>query len=213
MKAEPEATFTESSTGRPPCASATKTGAQTRTVINGWAYADYDAMARIAGALGNPSDQTTYQGYADALKTAMNSYLVDANGLYVDGLHSDDSQYANTSQHANMFPLALGMVPAENRDAVIAEIKRQQMNVGMVTLPWLIRAVGEADEGEYLIELFTNEDWLGWAQCLADGATATWESWYSDSTTDESMSHAWGASGLERLSPLHSRHQTDAAAV
>jgi alpha-L-rhamnosidase len=96
-----------------------------------------------------------------------------------------------------MFPLALGIVPHERKSAVISKVKERRMNVGMVTVMWLIRALGEADQGPHLIELLTNSDWHGWASCLSRGATATWESWNSDVISGESQSHAWGAAGLE----------------
>jgi alpha-L-rhamnosidase len=114
----------------------------------------------------------------------------------VDGLDEEGKRSTHVSQHANMFPLALGIVPNDHTQKVIDEVKKQKMSVGMVTLPWLIRAIGQADEGEHLIDLFTKQDWLGWARCLSLGATATWESWNAD-TQGQSMSHAWGASGLE----------------
>ena len=59
----------------------------------------------------------------------------------------------------------------------------------------LIRALGEADEGEHLIGLLTDDTAYGWARCLARGATTTWESWTSD-VDGGSQSHGWGAAGL-----------------
>ncbi|MEO6567282.1 MAG: alpha-L-rhamnosidase C-terminal domain-containing protein [Opitutaceae bacterium] len=70
------------------------------------------------------------------------------------------------------------------------------MSVGMVTVMFLVRGLGEAGEGEHLVELFTNAEWPGWAQTLALGGTATWESWIAN-TDGNSQSHAWGAAGLE----------------
>jgi alpha-L-rhamnosidase len=115
--------------------------------------------------------------------------------LYIDGLNAAKAQSAHVSQHANMFPLALHIVPDANRDAVKAKVKELKMSVGMVTVMWLVRALGEADEGAHLIDLFTNPEWYGWAQTLARGGTATWETWTSD-TDGQSESHAWGAAGL-----------------
>jgi alpha-L-rhamnosidase len=57
----------------------------------------------------------------------------------------------------------------------------------------LIRALGEADQGEHLLDLYTNAEWDGWARCLAQGATCTWESWEGGGL---SQSHGWGAIGL-----------------
>ncbi len=168
-----------------------------RTVINGRAYADHLAFAEIAGALGNTADRDLSLARAEALARAINARLLAPSGVYIDGLAADGAPSAHASQHANVFPLALGLVPEARRAGVVAHVKAGRMSVGMVVLPWLIRAVGEAGEGGHLLDLFTREDWLGWARTLARGGTATWESWYSDTATDESMSHAWGAAGLE----------------
>ncbi|MFT3992365.1 MAG: family 78 glycoside hydrolase catalytic domain [Luteolibacter sp.] len=167
-----------------------------RTVINGWGYAGYDILAKIAGQLGNAADQQEFRSRADTLKTAFNTKLIGPDNLYRDGLRADGTLSSHASQHANMFPLALGIVPEANRSSVIDEVKKQRMSVGMVTVRWLVLALGEARQGAHLIDLFTNPEWNGWAQTLSKGATATWESWDAD-TTGQSMSHAWGAIGLE----------------
>ena len=141
------------------------------------AYADYQVLAQVAEVLGESKDCGKYRKWAEKLATAMNDELTKSSGVYVDGLSGSGKQSAHVSQHANMMPLALGMVPEENQAAVLDEVKKQKISVGMVTMPWLIRAIGESGAGEHLVELFTNEEWDGWAQCLAKGATSTWESW------------------------------------
>jgi alpha-L-rhamnosidase len=115
--------------------------------------------------------------------------------VYIDGLYADQSQSQHVSQHANMFPMAMGIVPEANIEAVIEAIKDRHMNVGMVTVRWLPEAIGQADQGPHLVELYTNPDWDGWAKTITLGATATWESWDA-LTTGQSMSHPWGAAGL-----------------
>lgn len=167
-----------------------------RTVINHWAYADFDVMSRIAAATGNAADRDLYRTRANELKTAINAKLLNADGVYHDGLLADEKPSEHVSQHANMFPLALGIVPDAQRASVIAKVKDLKMSVGMVTVLFLVRGIGEAGEGEHLIELFTNPEWHGWARTLALGGTATWESWISN-TDGNSQSHAWGAAGLE----------------
>lgn len=168
-----------------------------RTVINEWAYADLDVMSRIAATVGNTADRDLYRSRAAELKTAINARLLSADGVYIDGLYADEKPSTHVSQHANMFPLALGLVPAAQRASVVAKVKELKMSVGMVTVLFLVRGIGEADEGEHLIEMFTNADWpAGWAQNLKLGATATWESWISN-TDGNSQSHGWGAAGLD----------------
>jgi alpha-L-rhamnosidase len=170
--------------------------AEARTVINAYAYVDNELLEKIAAELGETTDCAHYRTLADGLKTAINERLLNADGVYVDGLDATGAQSGHVSQHANMFPLALGIVPAEKRAGVLAKVKELKMSVGMVTVWWLIQALGEMEEGEQLLELYTNAAWDGWAKNLAQGATSTWESWDADRGEELSLSHPWGAVGL-----------------
>lgn len=170
--------------------------AATRTVINGWAKADYDALARIAKVLGDAEAEAEYQRKSQSLGRAINASLLTEAGIYCDGLDSEGKRSPHCSQHASAFPLALGLVPPDQRATVVRHVRQQGMSMGMVTVAWLIRAIGEAGEGPHLVDLYTNPNRPGWACCLARGATATWESWDADET-GQSQSHAWGAAGLE----------------
>ncbi len=169
--------------------------AEARTVISAYAYLDYDIISRIAGVVGNEADQKLYQGKAEAMRQAINTRLLNSEGVYIDGLMADKSQSAHVSQHANMFPLAMGIVPDAHKEKVIQAVKDRKMNVGMVTLKWLPEALGRAEQGSHLVELYTNPEWDGWAQTLARGGTATWEAWDAEETR-QSMSHPWGVVGL-----------------
>jgi alpha-L-rhamnosidase len=170
--------------------------AVSRTVINAYAYADYDIMAKIAAVLGETAEQQTYHNRAEALKAAINRHLLTADGIYCDGLLADGTQSSHASQQANSFLLALGIVPPERRATVLQHIQSLKMRVGMPTVFWLIRAVGQSGAGEHLLDLYTRADWDGWAKNIAQGATCTWESWDADSGDELSMSHPWGAIGL-----------------
>jgi alpha-L-rhamnosidase len=168
-----------------------------RAVINHWAVADFEVMSKIAAAVGNTADSELYRTRAEDLKKAINTKLLNAEGIYIDGLANDGAPSSHASQHANMFPLALGFVPEAQRASVSAKVKDMKMSVGMVTVLFLVRAIGEIGDGEHLIEMFTNADWpAGWANSMKRGATITWETWNSD-TDGTSQSHAWGAAGLD----------------
>jgi alpha-L-rhamnosidase len=187
---------------------------ESRTVIDVYAYIDFEIISKIAEVLGNAADRDTYQAKAQDLKNAINSRLLNSSGVYIDGLNANLSQSSHVSQHANMFPMAMGIVPTANLDAVIAAIKDRHMSVGMVTVRWLPEALGRADQGPHLIDLYTNTEWDGWARTIALGGTATWESWYA-LTTGQSMSHPWGAAGLLGIEqyilgvqPLTPQHET-----
>ncbi len=169
--------------------------AESRTVIDAYAYTDFVTIAKIAEVLDSTADQTKYHQKALDMKKAMNNKLINAQGVYIDGLKSNQTQSTHVSQHANMFPLAMGIAPEENLDSIVKVIKDKKMSVGMVTLRWLPEAIGTADEGPHLINLYTNSDWDGWAKIISLGGTATWESWDAN-TNDLSLSHPWGAVGL-----------------
>jgi len=187
---------------------------QARTVINAYAWLDLELMARIARLLERPGEAQSYAQQAEALKTAINTRLVTAEGLYSDGIRRDGTLSSHLSQQANMMPLAFGLVPESRSKAVLEHVKSLRMSCGMVTVRWLLEAIARCEDGEHLVELFTNETWDGWAKSLARGATCTWESWNAIDGT-ESLSHAWGAIGVlayarhilgvEPLEPQHAR--------
>ncbi|MFD1256863.1 family 78 glycoside hydrolase catalytic domain [Mucilaginibacter terrae] len=170
-------------------------GTESRTVIDALAYIDYDIMAKIAAVLGNAPDKEIYNTYASDIKKAMNVKLLNTDGVYIDGLMTDLSQSKHISQQANMYAYATGIVPNENRNTVFAGIKERKMASGMVTLRYLPEAIGQAGDGEHLIDLYTNTTWDGWAKTVAKGGTMTWEAWDAD-VANESLSHPWGAIGL-----------------
>lgn len=168
---------------------------ESRTVIDALAYIDYDVMASVAAVVGNTADQKTYSTYADAMKQAMNAKLLNADGVYIDGLKTDLTQSTHVSQQANMYAYATGIVPEANKKAVFNAVKERKMASGMVTLRYLPEAIGVANDGEHMINLYTNKDWDGWAKTISKGGTMTWEAWDADEA-NESLSHPWGAIGL-----------------
>jgi alpha-L-rhamnosidase len=166
------------------------------TVMNGWAWEDYDVVSRVANELGYTADGSTYRAMADALQTAMNARLLNASGVYIDGLESNGSQSTHASQHANAFPLALGIVPAAQQASVASLVVSSNMSVSALGILQLVRALGEANQGPALLNIYTNANQYGWARILALGGTATWESWTAN-TDGNSQSHGWGVVGLD----------------
>jgi alpha-L-rhamnosidase len=186
---------------------------ESRTVVDAYAYVDFDIISRIATVLGNAFDRDAYRAKAQDMKTAINTRLLNAQGVYVDGLNADQSPSTHVSQHANMFPMAMGIVPPANVASVVEAIKERRMSCGMVTVRWLPEAIGQADEGPHLIDLYTNTNWDGWAKTIVLGGTATWESWDA-LTSGQSLSHPWGTVGLLGIEeyilgirPLKAQHE------
>jgi len=166
------------------------------TVINGWAWEDYYVMARMANELGNMADYNLYLGMANAIQAAINTNLINSAGVYIDGLEPDGTQSTHASQHANAFPLSLNLVPPAQQAGVIALVESLGMSVSALGILQLERALGEANQGPQLLNLYTNANQYGWAQILSFGGSATWESWTAN-TDGNSESHGWGAVGID----------------
>ncbi len=166
-----------------------------RTVINAYAYSNYDILSKIAGVVDKPLIREVYDARAKNIKQAINSYLSNDEGLYVDGLKNGIEKSENSSQHANAVTLAMGIAPEEHVGHLADYIKSKKMRMGMVTVRWLPEAIGEAGDGAHLLDLYTRKDWDGWANIISKGATMTWESWDA-LETKQSLSHPWGAAGL-----------------
>ena len=171
---------------------------EARTVINAYAYADFIVIAKIADVTGNKEDAILFNKKAEAIKSAFNKKFINAQGIYADGLLADGTLSMHVSQHSNMFPLALGMVPQANLKAVVDAVKQRKMSAGMVTVRFLTEALGENGEAAHLLELYTNPEWDGWAQTISKGGTATWEAWDA-LETNQSMCHPWGTAGLSGI--------------
>jgi alpha-L-rhamnosidase len=166
------------------------------TVINAWAWEDYDIASRIAQELGNTTDCNTYRAMANALQIAINTNLLNASGVYVDGLTNGTQPSGHASQHANAFPLSLDIVPAAQQAKVVSLVVSSNMSVSALGILQVVRALGEANQGPALLNLYTNASNYGWARILSLGGTATWESWTAN-TDGNSESHGWGAVGLD----------------
>jgi alpha-L-rhamnosidase len=179
-----------------------------RTVVNCYAYADCAILAKIANELGKTGEAIRYRAQAQELNQVIHYQLLITTvhrsptgirywqSVYADGLAQDGTPSQHASQQANMITLALGIVPETAHEGVLEHVKELKLSCGMVTVYWLLKALGKNGQGEHLLELLTNAEWDGWAKTLANGATCTWESWDADLGGNLSQSHPWGAVAL-----------------
>ena len=80
------------------------------TVVNAFHYHALVTMDRIADACGHEADARAYRKEAEEFSKVFNDLLlIPSQGVYRDGVGSDHS-----SLHANLYPLAFGLVPAEH---------------------------------------------------------------------------------------------------
>ena len=160
------------------------------TVVNAFHYRSLVLMDRIARSLGRENDASTFRKHADNVRRLINDRLFHVDtGVYVDGEDTDHS-----SIHANMFPLAFGLVP-ENRIKTVADfIKSRGMACSVYGAQYLLDGLYRAGEADYALSLLTSTGERGWAHMIYDvGSTISLEAWDDRFKPNQDWNHAWGA--------------------
>ncbi|MGM0621786.1 MAG: alpha-L-rhamnosidase C-terminal domain-containing protein [Bacteroidota bacterium] len=177
------------------------------TVVNAFHYKALVAMAEMSEAIGKQAESTQFKRRATNVQSAFNKAFYNIEtGIYVDGIDSSHS-----SLHANMFPLAFGLVKKENKPQVIDYIKSKGMACGVYGANYLLEALFNEKETEYALSLLTSDSDRSWQNMLRVGSTITTEAWDNRYKSNNGWSHAWSASpahiiprkimGIEPLTP------------
>lgn len=178
------------------------------TVVNAFHYRALVLMEKIASALDKTRDAEFFHERAALVKASFNKKLLDrSTGIYVDGEGSSHS-----SIHANMFPLAFGMVPEENIDKVVKFIKSRGMACSPYGAQYLLKALFRTGEEDYALKLLTSTEERSWGHMIYDvGSTMTLEAWDKKYKPNLDWNHAWGSApgniiprklmGIEPLEP------------
>jgi len=181
------------------------------TVVNAFHYRSLVLMAKIAAAAGHPEEVNAYEAEAAKVARAINEKLFDATrGVYVDGEGID-----HASLHANLFPLAFGLVPPERRAGVVKFIESRGMACGPYGSQYLLDGLYDAGEAAYGLSLLTSKSDRSWLNMLKMGSTMTTEAWDVKYKKNLTWNHAWGAApanliprklmGVEPLEPGFAR--------
>ena len=160
------------------------------TVVNAFHFKSLVVMAELAAALGKDEDAADFEARAARALESFNGKLFDAErGLYVDGVGTD-----HASLHANMMPLAFGMVPDEHVGTVVEFIKGKGMGCSVYGAQYLLEALYRANEGDAALELMTATHDRSWLHMLDGvGTTISLEAWDQKYKPNLDWNHAWGA--------------------
>jgi len=161
------------------------------TVVNAFYYRGLVLMSRIATATYHTAEAAFYAAKAEKVKKKFNEDFFDPiSKIYFDGIGS-----RHASIQANMFPLAFGLVPDEYKESVVNYVKSKWMACSVYGANYLMEALYNAEQGDYALELMTNDSDRGWLNMIRAGATMTTEAWdIKYDPHDISWSHAWAAS-------------------
>lgn len=159
------------------------------TVINSFFYENMKIMAEFAQILGKTQEELEFELRAAKAKKAVNEQMFDRErGIYVDGIGTD-----HASLHANMMPLAFGLVPEEYVKSVVNFVKSRGMACSVYGAQFLMDGLYNAGEADYAFELLSSTSERSWYNMIRAGSTITLEAWDLKYKNNLDWNHAWGA--------------------
>ncbi|MFT7234435.1 MAG: alpha-L-rhamnosidase, partial [Cyclobacteriaceae bacterium] len=159
------------------------------TVINSFFYENMKIMAEFAQLLGKTQEVLDFELRAAKAKKAVNEKMFDKErGIYVDGIGTD-----HASLHANMMPLAFGLVPEEHFESVVAHVKSRGMACSVYGSQFLMDGLYNAGEEDYALELLASTAKRSWYNMIREGSTISMEAWDNIYKNNQDWNHAWGA--------------------
>ncbi len=159
------------------------------TVINSFYFRNMEIMAEFARILGKTGEEKEFRERAEKAKKAINEKLLNKNGgFYTDGIGTNHG-----SVHANMLPLAFGIVPEAYKQKVAAYIKTRGMACSVYGAQFLMEAVYNGGDEDYALELMTATHDRSWYNMIKVGSTIAMEAWDMKYKPNSDWNHAWGA--------------------
>jgi hypothetical protein len=159
------------------------------TVLNAYHYEALRLMSLIAGTLGNNADQAHYAAEAQRVKDLINRLMLDTKkGHYKDGIDTD-----HASLHANLMPLAFGIVPQKNTKQISEFVHNKGLVCSVYISQFLLDAIYNANDAAYGLELLTSTTDRSWYNMIRAGSTITLEAWDNKYKPNQDWNHIWGA--------------------
>jgi len=165
------------------------------TVVNAFHLRALKEMSELAEALGKKSEAATFLEQEETAQAAFQQKLFDpVSGLYRDGIGTD-----HASLHANLFPLAFGLVPVDKRSHVAQWLAGRGMAGSVYAAQYLLEGLFENGEDPAALALITAAGDRSWRHMVDSGATITWEAWDQKFKPNQDWNHAWGAAPANLL--------------
>jgi alpha-L-rhamnosidase len=136
-------------------------------------YQNVRILADMSRVLGRKEEEAIYRALAETLEATINQ----------EWLNTVTGHYATGSQTSDILPLAIGVVPQENRKQLIDNIARTisenggKFRVGHVGLPGFMESLVDHGLGEVVYKAVNTTEFPGWGYMISQGATTVWEGW------------------------------------
>ncbi len=165
------------------------------TVVNAFHLRALTLMAELAEAVNQPNDAQEYRQREQRVRRAFVTQLFDSErGLFRDGVGTD-----HCSLHANLFPLAFGLVPVEKQKYIAQWLGQRGMKCSVYAAQYLLEALFDHDEDARAMALITATNDRSWRHMVESGTTITWEAWDQKYKPNQDWNHAWGAAPANLL--------------
>lgn len=171
-------------------------GPEVNTVANAFRYHALRQMARLAEALGMKAEAAGWEKAASGVNAAFQRVFFDtAECIYTDG-----EGCSHASLHANMFPLAFGMVPQERVGKVADFVESRGMACSVYGAQYLLEALFQAGRSDAAIRLLSSRGKRSWWHMIEQGSTMTLEAWDPSVKKNLTWNHAWGSAPANIIS-------------
>ena len=165
------------------------------TVVNAFHLQAIKRMEEMARALGKDDEATLFASdYRLSHEVFQRAFFDTSTGLYTDGQETDHS-----SLHANLFPLAFGLVPEGVRSNIAEWMVSRGMKCSVYAAQYLQEGLFENGLDRQALELMTAANDRSWRHMVESGTTITWEAWDHKYKPNQDWNHAWGAAPANLL--------------
>ncbi len=171
------------------------------TVVNAFHLRALKEMSKLAEALGKKEEAAKFAERERSAQATFQEKLFDpARGLYRDGIGTD-----HASEHANLFPLAFGLVPPQNRSRIAQWLAGRGMAVSVYAAQYLLDGLFENGEDAAALALIGAEGDRSWRHMIESGTTITWEAWDQKYKAESGLEPRVGCGSGEPSTTLRAR--------
>lgn len=168
---------------------------EVNTVVNAFHLAAVKRMAEMARDLNMEKEADEYEHRYKKTLSEFNAQLIDPETrIYRDGIGTQHS-----SLHANLFPLAFGLVPEADRSNVVDWLNEREMACSVYAAQYLLEGLFQEASDRKALSLILADTDRSWRHMLRSGTTISWEAWDQKYKPNQDWNHAWGAAPANLL--------------
>lgn len=165
------------------------------TVVNAFYLRALQLMVEMGKAIGREPAAAEFSTREAKASAAFQKMFFDAQrGLYRDGVNTD-----HASLHANLFPLAFGLVAATNQAHIAAWLAQRGMKCSVYAAQYLLEGLFAHGQDDEALKLMAAPGDPSWRHMVVSGTTITWEAWDQKYKPNQDWNHAWGAAPANLL--------------